>query len=159
MGHPLCLPVRRQLGHRRLLRQRPHAERFENHHRRVVHAGMRPARSAISRHYAQIIDLPDSAFRMVRDFRHGRFSNRHCFRDMGGGHGAAPIVATKSNAESYACLHARRFVFHPPRTIDGLERAWNRHRPRWIIRRRVEIQKDKLTFSLYTIILKKIHYP
>ena len=153
MGNPLCLFVRRQLGHRRLLRQGPHEERFTNHHRRMVYVGMCLAGSAVSRHHAQVIDLPDSAFRMVRDFRHGRFSDRHRLRDMGGGHGTAPAVAVESYAESYARLHAHRLLFHPPRTADGLERAWHRHRPRRFVRRRVEIQKDKLTFSLYTIIL------
>ena len=159
MGHPLCLSVRRQLGYRRLLRQRPHAKRFTNHHRRVVHARLCPAGSADSCHHAQVVDLSDSTLRVVRDFRHGRFSDRHRLRDMGGGHGAATVVATESHAESNARLHTCRFVFHPPRTVDGLERAWYRHRSRWIVRRRVEIQKDKLTFSLYTIYYIAIDYP
>ena len=153
MGNPLCLFVSRQLGHRRLLRQRPHEERFTNHHRCMVHVGMCLAGFAVSRHHAQVIDLPDSALLMVCDFRHGHFSDRHRLRDMGGGHGTAPVVAVESYAESDARLHARRLLFHPPRTADGLERAWHCHRPRRIVRRRVEIQKDKLTFSLYTIIL------
>ena len=37
-----------------------------------------------------------------------------------------------------------------------MERARHRHRPRRTFRRRAEIKKDKLTFSIYTIYYKKI---
>ena len=114
MGHPLCLSIGRQLGHRRLSWERPHARRITHHRRRMVHADLRPAGPAGSRHHAQVIDLPDGAIHVGRDSRHGHFPDLHRLRGMGGGHGAASVMAAESHPELNARLHARRLLFHSP---------------------------------------------